>query len=346
MVTLSTLMVEALGEGIDDLLDEDLGSGGARRDAEAADGPEQAPVDILGPQQQPDEGAPFPLGHLPQALGIRRVGRPDDDHGIDRRSHPLHGTLAVRRGVADVFLVGTGDGREADSEGVHHVPGIVDRQGRLGDEGEVLRVGRREALHVRHRLHEGRRPVRQLAHRADHLRMARMTDQHDVPATPVVKLGLPMHLRDQGAGGVDREDVAGRRGLRNGFGHPMGGEDDGRAGVGHLVELADEHRTLPAQALDHVLVVDDLVADVDRRPVDRQGLLDGIDGPDHTGAEAARGAEQNVEGRFGHDARDVARAPPSCQAGATLIRDAPGTSPRPRDRAAFDRIQLLRKMLS
>ena len=51
-----------------------------------------------------------------------------------------------------------------------------------------------------------------------------------------------------------------------------------------------------AEALDHVFVVDDLVAHIDRRAVADERLLDGIDGPHHPGAEAARGAEQDVEG--------------------------------------------------
>ena len=72
------------------------------------------------------------------------------------------------------------------------------------------------------------------------------------------------------------------------------------SGVGHLVQLVHEDRAFAAEALDHVFVMDDLVAHIDRRAVADERLLDGIDGPHHPGAEAARGAEQDVEGGQGH----------------------------------------------
>ena len=116
---------------------------------------------------------------------------------------------------------------------------------------------------------------------------------------------------------------------RHGLGDAVGGEDHRGGAVRHLVELADEHRALPLQALDHVLVVDDLVADVDRRPVDGERPLDHVDGPHHAGAEAARGTEQDLQRRLrpypaagrgsrqirdvAHDSRDVARRGRPCQ---------------------------------
>jgi hypothetical protein len=43
------------------------------------------------------------------------------------------------------------------------------------------------------------------------------------------------------------------------------------------------------------------MAHIDRSPMDRERLLDSVDGTDDPGAEAARGTEQNVEGWLGHD---------------------------------------------
>ena len=64
-----------------------------------------------------------------------------------------------------------------------------------------------------------------------------------------------------------------------------------------LVELFDEPRTFGAQALDHVPVVDDLVADVDRRAVLLERPLDDLDGPDDPGAKAAGLREDHSHGR-------------------------------------------------
>ena len=67
----------------------------------------------------------------------------------------------------------------------------------------------------------------------------------------------------------------------------MGGEDDGGA-VGHLVELLDEDGAAPLELGDDVLVVDDLLADVDRRAALGERELDDLDRPLDAGAERAR----------------------------------------------------------
>ena len=54
-----------------------------------------------------------------------------------------------------------------------------------------------------------------------------------------------------------------------------------------------------AQTVDHVAVVDDLVAHVDRRAVEGQRLLDDLDGALDPGAETARTGQQDLHG-LGH----------------------------------------------
>src|SRR5215212_8109630 len=71
-------------------------------------------------------------------------------------------------------------------------------------------------------------------------------------------------------------------------GDPVGGEDDGLA-LGHLGLLIDEDRAALAQLVDHVLVVDDLLAHVDGRAVDVERALDGLDGAVDACAVPARG---------------------------------------------------------
>ena len=79
----------------------------------------------------------------------------------------------------------------------------------------------------------------------------------------------------------------------------MGGEDD-RLALRHLGLLLDEDRAALAQLLDHVLVVDDLLAHVHRRPVELERALDGLHGAVDARAVAARRGEQQLFGSGGH----------------------------------------------
>jgi hypothetical protein len=96
--------------------------------------------------------------------------------------------------------------------------------------------------------------------------VALVADEDDRVAVRGELLGLHVHLRHERTGGVDRGEAA-DLGVRVHRGrYAVGREDDGLA-LGHLGLLLHEHRSAGAELLDHVLVVDDLLADVDRRPV-------------------------------------------------------------------------------
>jgi hypothetical protein len=66
------------------------------------------------------------------------------------------------------------------------------------------------------------------------------------------------------------------------------------------VDLVDEPGALALQRLDHVLVVDDLVADVDRRAEPRQRTLDDLDCPLHARAKAPRLGKHDPQRGLGH----------------------------------------------
>ena len=66
------------------------------------------------------------------------------------------------------------------------------------------------------------------------------------------------------------------------------GAEDGDSVRRDLGEILDKMRALGLEAFDHVLVVHDLMAHIDRRAVLLQGALDDLDGADHAGAKAAR----------------------------------------------------------
>ena len=77
------------------------------------------------------------------------------------------------------------------------------------------------------------------------------------------------------------------------------GEHD-RLALRHLGLLVDEHRAALAELLDHVLVVDDLLADVDGRAVQLERALDRLNGAVDARAVAARRGEQQLFGSGGH----------------------------------------------
>ena len=73
----------------------------------------------------------------------------------------------------------------------------------------------------------------------------------------------------------------------------MRGEDD-RLPLGDLGLLIDEHGSARLEIADDVQVVDDLLADVDGRPVQVERLLDGLDGALDPGAIATGRREQDL----------------------------------------------------
>ena len=180
--------------------------------------------------------------------------------------------------------------------------GVVDRQRRLGHESEVVRILRREGLGVFGGLDQRHRARRQLAERADHLRMMGMADQEDFAAALEMDRRLAVHLGDQRAGRVQREEIAGLGVGGNRFRHAMGRKHHRRVGiVGDFGQFLDENRALGLQAVDHIFVMDDLVADIDRGAIDGERPFHGVDGPDHPGTEAAGGTKHDFEVWFGLD---------------------------------------------
>ena len=164
--------------------------------------------------------------------------------------------------------------------------------GRVGEH-----PGRRLLTHVAvgvlHGLDEIDGAFRQLAHRADHFRVAMMADQHHMAAEALVAHRLLVHLGDQRARRVEIEEIA-RLGIgRHGFRHAMGGEDDGLLAMGlrDLVEFLHEDRALGLQPLHDIAVVHDLMAHIDRGAIGLQRQHDDLDGTVDAGAKAARAAQ-------------------------------------------------------
>ena len=122
---------------------------------------------------------------------------------------------------------------------------LVDRQRRLGDIGDPLRVVDLERVDVVLGLdeHDG---VGRLAHRPLDLLVAGVADEHDRVAVGGELDRLAVDLGHQRAGRVDRLQAA-RLGVGvDGRRHAVGGEDGHGALGDRVVELVDEDR--PARA--------------------------------------------------------------------------------------------------
>ena len=161
----------------------------------------------------------------------------------------------------------------------------------------LLRVRDLERLDLLGGLHQDD-ALRRLAHRPFDLLVALVADHHDRVAVGGEAAGRDVDLGHQRAGGVDRAQPASGGVLVHRRGDSVGGEDDHLA-LRHLGLLLDEDRAALGQLLDHVLVVDDLLAHVDRRAVEVEGALDRLHGAVDAGAVAAGSGQQNPLGRGG-----------------------------------------------
>ena len=185
---------------------------------------------------------------------------------------------------------GAHDLRETPPEGVDDLGGVVHRQGGLGHEGEEFRALDLQCPHIVHGLDQidatGAVAAPVLPERALDLRMPGVTDEDALPALVLVMTDLHVDLGDQRADGVEDLEAPPCAFLAHRLGDPVGAEDHG-AVVGNIVKLVNEHGTLGAQAIDDILVVDDLVADIDRRPIEIECALDDPDGAIDSGAKTA-----------------------------------------------------------
>ena len=116
--------------------------------------------------------------------------------------------------------------------------------------------------------------------------MPGVADENDLAVLLGVVLPFLVDLRHQRAGRVDGRKAAPFRFLLDRFRNAVGAENGHRA-LGNVGEFLDEDRALGAQGFDDVAVVDDFVADVDRRPEHFQRALDDLDRALDAGAEPA-----------------------------------------------------------
>ena len=90
----------------------------------------------------------------------------------------------------------------------HDVSGVIDRQGGLGDKGQLVWVAHRNSGHVSDGFHQQDLALGKLAHGADCFRVALVTDHNHLQSGSRVALRLDMHLGDQRAGGIHIDHLA------------------------------------------------------------------------------------------------------------------------------------------
>ena len=123
--------------------------------------------------------------------------------------------------------------------------------------------------------------------------MPGVADQHDRVAVLGVAAGLRVHLCDERTGGVDRREPPGGGRLVHRRRHAVSRQDELRS-LGRLGHAFDEDGPARLQVADDMGVVDDLLADVHRRAVQLQRLLDRVHGPLDAGAVPARRREEDA----------------------------------------------------
>ncbi len=230
-------------------------------------------------------------GDLDQPVRIRRVGRPDDQNQIAFPGELLDRDLAVGRGVTDVLALGGDDSGEAFPQPGDDLGGLVDREGRLGDQRDVVGIFDHEIVDLFNGLDQDD-AVRSLAHSAFDLLVTLVADHDDRIAVGGELAGLDVDLGHQRTGRVDRAQVAGVRVLVDRGCDSVGAEDDDLA-LRDLGLFFDEDRATLGELLDHMLVVDDLLANVDGGAVLIERLLYGLYCTIDTGAVAARRSEDH-----------------------------------------------------
>ena len=206
-----------------------------------------------------------------QPVGVRRVARADHQHQIDVLSKLLDGVLAVLGGVTDVIVLGAHDRGELLPQCGDDLERLVHRKRRLGDVGNPVRIGDLQLIDLGHRSDQLDR-LRRLAHGADDLLVALVSNQDDRIALGGVFSCLGVHLGDQRAGRVQhvqlplaaalvhlRSDAVGRQ-------HHHGALRDIQLRV-------DEHGAAISQLRHNVVVVHDLLAHVHRGAEVLEGAL-------------------------------------------------------------------------
>jgi hypothetical protein len=116
--------------------------------------------------------------------------------------------------------------------------------------------------------------------------MVAMPDQDDRPAGLGISTPLHVHFRDERTGCVEHRKTPRRGVFFDRPGNAMSAED-GRCAWGYLIKFFNEYGTKAPQPFDDMSIMDDLMANVDRRAVLIECPFDDLYGSNDARAEAA-----------------------------------------------------------
>src|SRR5215469_4301517 len=270
---------------LDDVFDQHFRRRRAGGDADRFGVLEPVRIELAAVGDQIARRAGF-FADFAQPVGVRTVLGADHQDDVDKLAQLANRGLAILRRVADVARLRSDDIGETVVQGGDDTACVVHAQRRLRYIGD-RRVGRNvEPLDVSLGLDQSHR-LGDLAHRALDFGVAGMADEYEAAALCDIALALIVHLGDQGAGRIEHRQIARGGLLLDALGHAVRAEDRHRVGR-HFGEVLDKARAFGLQALDHVLVVHDLVAHIDRRAEFLQRPLDDFDGAHDAGAKTTR----------------------------------------------------------
>jgi hypothetical protein len=167
---------------------------GAEAPAVTVDALDLCPRNVAGALDQSRHRAAGALGDLDEAQRVGALWAADDEQTADLRRDGFDGRLAIGRRVADVLLVRDDDLREAAAQDGDDRGRVVHRKRRLRHESQLVGIARLEGIGIGRRFDQRDRPIGELTHGADHLRMTGVADEQDLQAFLVMVGGLNVHL--------------------------------------------------------------------------------------------------------------------------------------------------------
>ena len=280
-------------QGLDHVVDQHFRRRGAGGDADGLGILQPFRVQFAAVGDQITRDAGFGADFA-QPVRVGTIGGAHHQDDVHELAEVPYRRLAVLCRIADIPDVRALNICKTLLKGRDDVLGVVHAQGGLGDVGHRGVRRQRQSRHIVDVLDQQHR-AGNLAHGSLDLGMAGMADQDQGPALGHIALALVVDLGDQRAGGIEHRQAA-RGGLfLDAAGHAMGAEHGDRLRR-NFRQILDEDRALVLQAFDHVFVVHDLVAHIDRRAVFLQRALHDLDRAHDARAKAARLRQINFHG--------------------------------------------------
>jgi len=181
--------------------------------------------------------------------------------------------------------------RKTTPQQLHGFHRLIHGQRGLANPYDLLRITHLNAINLMRPVHHldvfGR-----LAIRAFHFLVAGVPDQQNVVILPRETNCLFVHLGDQRACCINRQELPRLGFAMNLRRDAMRRKDDSRT-LGHLIGFRNENRPAAGEGFDDVLVVDDLLAHIHRSTVQFQRFFDGVDRPVNTRTIASRCGQEN-----------------------------------------------------